>query len=454
MDSTGPEQPTHQPSPSPTQDRVKWGVYVKATILVTMIILLFVPTLVIDSLIRERQNRRTEAIAEISSTWGKGQTVTGPILAIPYKVISTDSLGRSTTLRQHLYVLPEVLNSTADIAPEMRYRSIYEVAVYSSRISLQGTFDLRGVSDLGVPLNDILWDEATVSIGVSDLRGISDRVLMNWNGSERSFNSGLPTNDLLAQGITTAVQVSRVDTGATTYSFAMDLQLRGSEYIRFTPVGKVTESQAHSSWSSPSFDGAFLPTKRTVSASGFDANWKVLHLNRSYPQMWLNAAHSLDGSDYGLSLLVPVDQYQKADRSIKYALLFIGLTFLMFFFLELINGKFVHPFQYLLIGLALCLFYTLLISISEHLDYNVAYLIASCMTIGLITAYSASVLRERHLAIMIGSTLVLLYGFIFCIIQLEDYALLIGSLGLFCILAVTMYYSRKIDWVKISSKGS
>lgn len=454
MESTDSEQSVQLPPSHPINERVKWGVYVKATILVSLIMLLFVPTLFIDSLIRERQGRRTEAIEEISNTWGKGQTLTGPILTIPYRMTATDSIGRSTVMRKHMYVLPEELNSTADIAPELRYRSIYEVAVYAARVSLHGTFDLRGISELGVPYDDIFWNEATVSVGVSDLRGISDRVVMNWNGSEQSFNSGLPTQELLEHGVSTSVNLSRIDSSSTTYRFAMDLQLRGSEYLRFTPVGKITESRARSSWTSPSFDGAFLPTKRTVSASGFDANWKVLHLNRSYPQMWLNGAHSLDGSDYGLSLMVPVDQYQKADRSIKYALLFIGLTFLMFFFLELINGKFVHPFQYLLIGLALCLFYTLLISISEHLNYNVAYLIASCMTIALITAYSASVLRERNLAIMIGSTLVLLYGFVFCIIQLVDYALLIGSLGLFCILAVTMYYSRKIDWVKISSKGT
>lgn len=407
----------------------------------------------IDSLITERQGRRAETIEEISGKWGRGQTLAGPLLTIPYQAMFKDTSGKGYWVRKYIYVLPNVLKTHSELKPAVRYRSIYEVAVYTTQVSLEGRFDLLGVDQLGVSRENILWNEATVTVGITDLRGISEQVSMKWNGAHQSFNSGLPTQEVLGRGISSYVDVSSNSIGNSTYDFSVQLQLRGSEYIRFTPVGKITESWARSSWTNPSFDGAFLPTKRTVSNNGFEAYWKVLHLNRSYPQMWLNDAHTLSDSEYGLSLMLPVDQYQKAERSIKYAMLFIGLTFLMFFFLELINGKLVHPFQYLLIGLALCLFYTLLISISEYLNYNIAYLIASSMTIGLITVYSASVLRARNLALMIGSTLVLLYGFIFCLIQLEDYALLLGSIGLFMILAITMYYSRKIDWASLTSKA-
>ena len=442
-----------RPMPDNTKHRGRWGVYFKAMILVVLIGLLGIPTLFIDSLISERQSRRAETIEEISGKWGRGQTLAGPLLTIPYKEMYRDTSGKGYWVRKYIYVLPDVLKTHSVLKPEVRYRSIYEVAVYTSEVLLEGRFDLLGIDGLGVPRNNILWNEATVTVGITDLRGISEQVSMKWNGAHQSFNSGLPTQDVFGRGISSHVDLSSNSSSNSTYDFFLQLQLRGSEYIRFTPVGKITESWVRSSWTNPSFDGTFLPTKRTVSNNGFEAYWKVLHLNRSYPQMWLNDAHTLTDSDYGLSLMLPVDQYQKADRSIKYAMLFIGLTFLMFFFLELINGKLVHPFQYLLIGLALCLFYTLLISISEYLNYNIAYLIASSMTIGLITVYSASVLRARNLALMIGSTLVLLYGFIFCLIQLEDYALLLGSIGLFLILAATMYYSRRIDWAALTTKA-
>lgn len=207
-----------------------------------------------------------------------------------------------------------------------------------------------------------------------------------------------------------------------------------------------------SPWTTPSFDGAFLPDKRNIDDKGFTAYWRVLHLNRNFPQQWTNNQHNIDGSAFGINLKIPTDSYTKTDRSIKYSILFITLTFMIFYFLELLNNKYIHAVQYLLVGFALCIFYVLLLSISEHIPYNFAYVIASTMTIGLISWYTAGVLKDKKLSFMVAGNLTLLYGFIFTLIQLEDYALLMGSFGLFTILCIVMFYSRKIDWATMMRK--
>jgi inner membrane protein len=422
------------------------SLYARFGVLAFLVLLLLVPTFFIDNLVSERQFRREESIREISSKWGLGQTINGPILSIPYREYFRDSLERLMSIRGYLHVLPERLQANAKLDPEIRYRSIYEVAVYSTNVRLEGNFNLGMLNESGIPLQNFLWNEAFIGIGISDLRGIEDQVQMKFDQKVCTFNSGLETQDVIASGIHCPLRLNFADSTDKLHTFQISFKLRGSDFIRFAPIGKVTDCEISSSWKTPSFDGAFLPDRRHVDAGGFKAYWNVLHLNRNYPQSWTDAQFNTEGSEFGLSLLVPVDQYQKTERSMKYAILFIGLTFLIFFFLELINGLSVHPFQYLLIGLALCLFYTLLLSISEHLGFTPAFLIASVMTIGLVGLYSASVLHAKNLAVMIGLTLSVLYGFIFSIIQMEDYALLMGSIGLFIILAITMYYSRKIDW--------
>ena len=229
--------------------------------------------------------------------------------------------------------------------------------------------------------------------------------------------------------------------------FHIDLALQGSGSLFFTPVGKITEVNLRSAWGDPSFTGAFLPDQKNISPAGFDAQWKVLNLNRNYPQAWAGDTQvDFSSSAFGVDFLLPVDNYQKSIRSVKYAILFIGLTFLVIFFVEMRGTRRVHPFQYALIGLALVIFYTLLVSISEHISFNAAYAVAATMTIGLTGLYARALFDSRKMALLVGGTLLLLYGFLFTVLQLQDYALLIGSLGLFAILATVMYFSRQIDW--------
>ena len=268
------------------------------------------------------------------------------------------------------------------------------------------------------------------------------------------MSAGIPVKDVLESGINCPVKIIQNDSVKTSYDFSFSLKLKGSEVLYFTPLGKETNVSLASNWSSPSFDGNFLPDQRSIADSGFTANWNVLHLNRNYPQQWLGSSHDITYSAFGVNLFTPVDNYQKSTRSVKYAIMIIALTFLVMFFVEILNNKAIHPFQYILIGLALCVFYSLLISISEQSNFNFAYLISGLATVGLIAAYSKSVFKENKLVALVSSVLVILNGYVFSLIQLEDYALLMGSIGLFIALAAVMYYSRKIDWYNLNKPKS
>ena len=285
-----------------------------------------------------------------------------------------------------------------------------------------------------------------MSIGISDIKGITEQVDLKMNDSVVMFNPGLISSQILGSGLHIRFPLKEMP---KKMEFSFDLSLNGSERLIFTPIGKVTNVNLDSKWTEPSFDGSFLPSTRKVSDKGFSANWKVLHLNRNYPQSWSDDKHSLSGSQFGVNLKLPVDVYQKSMRVAKYALLFIVLTYLVFFFVEILNKILIHPIQYILVGIALVLFYVLMLAFSEQLYFDLAYILAALMTIGLIFLYCRSILKSWGLAAMTGAILTILYGFIFVIIQIQDYALLFGSLGIFLILAVTMYFSRKVDWFSV-----
>jgi inner membrane protein len=226
------------------------------------------------------------------------------------------------------------------------------------------------------------------------------------------------------------------------------LDLKGSQRLDFIPAGKNTTVKVSGPWADPSFDGEFIPQSREVSEAGFSATWKVLHFNRPFSQQWTEDNQNLSGADFGVKLLVPVDQYQKSMRTSKYGVLIIILTFISLFMVEVTQKIRIHPFQYILIGAALIIYYSLLLSISEQLGYDLAYLFASIATVLLITFYSISFLHKTRLAVLLSLLLITFYAFVFVIIQLQDFSLLIGSVGLFIIIGVLMYFSRKISWYK------
>ncbi len=431
---------------------LKTNIFFKISIIIIIGLLLLIPTVMIKSLIYEREMTQKEAISEVGSKWGGEQTLSGPYISVPYhkyikQFTKKDSVEKMVLVKEYIHFLPSELKISGNISPERRNRGIYEIVVYNSNLTFSGIYNNIRFSDLDIPLKDIQFDKAIITLGISDLRGIERLVDLNWNQDNYSFNPGTVTNDILESGINAPVNIASDD--SSSYKFSFNLDLKGSQLLYFIPVGEVTDVKMTSTWSNPSFNGAFLPDSRKISDSGFVANWNILHLNRNYPQKWLGSASNPADSAFGIDLLLPVDNYQKSMRSIKYAILFIVFTFLVFFFVEVLNKVFIHPVQYILVGIALVVFYTLLLSVSEYLNFNYAFIISALATLALIAGYVKAILKSNLLTILIAGILLVLYTFIFVIIQLQDYALLIGSIGVFIILGLTMYFSRKIDWYNI-----
>jgi inner membrane protein len=303
------------------------------------------------------------------------------------------------------------------------------------------TFDVSGKVD-------VLWDEAFITIGISDLRGIKETLKFGWNGNELSCDPGVKISNLLESGVTVNDIIS-TDDGSSDYNFRFSISLNGSNGLSLVPVGRETKARIVSSWQNPSFDGAFLPETREITNNGFDAQWYVLELNRNYPQRWSDYKVRFSESAFGVSLKLPVDTYQITERSVKYAILFISLTFMVFFFVEIMRKLKVHPVQYVLVGFGLVLFYLLLLSLAEQMNFVLAYIIASAGIITMITLYSLSIFKIKKLVALLAAILILLYGFLYILLQMQDYALLLGSVGLFIILSSIMFLSRKIDWYAI-----
>lgn len=429
-----------------TSNFIKKSVTLKILSVGILVLVLLIPASLIRSLISEREYRRDSVVSEISQKWGNSQTVTGPFITVPYKSFFKDNNGKTQFNLNYLHILPEILNVSGDIKPEVRYRGLFEAVLYNIKLKFNGNFKLPPASQLNIEQKNMLWDKAYLSIGITDMRGIQDKIDIKFNESTYNANPGLKTADLASSGVGTLIKPL---SPSEPNNFSFDLNLNGSERISFIPVGESNIVKLQSSWPSPSFNGAFLPTTREVKKDGFSANWKILHLNRNYPQFWEGNQYKVEPSAFGLQLILTADIYQKAMRLAKYAIMFIVFTFSAFFFSEIINKRRVHPIQYILIGFAILLFYTLLLSLSEHIHFNYAYLISASAITFMISGYSKAIIKNSKFALTILGILTILYSYLYIVLQLEDYALIMGSIGLLIILAVVMYITRKINWYEI-----
>jgi len=425
-----------------------------------LILILLIPTSMLTSLIYERQSVRDQAMLEVSSKWGEQQVIGGPVLTVPFAETVKRENGTYEKVMRNAHFLPDDISITGEVIPEKRYRGIYVVMLYRAKLHISGSFSYPAFSELNLSESDMYPQDAYISFGIPDLKGINDAVNMMINDTVYAFGPGIPDHDIFSSGISFKFPLLQ----QANYHFEFDVNLNGSTSLAFLPFGKETKVKITSPWSSPSFEGSFLPDTRTVNDSGFTAEWKVLHLNRNYPQQGTGSFINGDaGNDYsvgagenassfGVQLLLPIDEYQKTLRSVKYCIMFIIITFLSFFFVEVLGKKRIHAIQYLLVGSAICLFYVLLLSISEHLRFGESYLISSTSTLVLITLYAWYIFKNNFLTALFAGILALLYGFFYSLLQLEDYALLLGSIGLFIILATIMYLTRKIDWYAESEK--
>jgi len=428
---------------------IKRSVLLRMFLIGGLTVALLIPSLLITGLVDERETTRDSAVSEVSDKWGNAQTIAGPILTVVYRVPSYTTKERIVYTTGLAHFLPESLVVSATIQPEVRHRGMYEVVLYSSRIQFRGTFAAPAFAQLGIPAEDILWDKAFLTLGISDLKGVKEGISIQFDDQTLVADPGVNADEVLTTGINVHPKVSP---SAKAYAFSASLDLNGSGQLMFVPVGKETRVTVASPWGNPSFIGNTLPVRRVVSEGTFAADWKVLHLNRNFPQQWAGKQFDISQASFGVKLLLPVDEYQKTTRAAKYAIMFIVFTFLAFFLTEILNKKVIHPIQYALIGFALLLFYVLLLSISEQMAFNYAYVISSAGIILLVGGYTRSVLTSNVAALAIAGIMILLYGFMYVLLQLEDYALLLGSVGLFLILALVMYLTRRIDWFAIGAK--
>jgi inner membrane protein len=413
-----------------------------------LILVMMIPTVFINDLVKERQQRQEEVVKEVSSRWAQDQTLTGPYIYLPYKVITLDENKKPTEEIQHVLEIPDNLNVTGRVDHELRKRSIYKVLLYRASLNNTGDFVLQIPKEIQPDL--VQWQDAKICFGLSDFKGIEEKLVIQLNGVPYELSPGLPVNDINEKGLSASIPLSVMDLGKN-IPFHLDVKIKGSEMLHFVPLSGNSRFVLASAWPNPSFDGNNLPTERTITDSGFTAKWAFNKANLPFGTVLKDFKFDQSALAFGVTMVQPADEYAKTNRSVKYAILIIGLTFSLFFIVELMQKKPIHPIQYVLIGLALVIFYSLLLAISEFIYFDNAYLIASLATILLISLYARSHFQNWKSAGIFGGVLTLLYGFIFILIRLEDTALLIGSIGLFIILALTMFASKKINWYGIDS---
>ena len=434
----GENQPTENENAN-SQNTKKSRPGMKLLLITCMCVAFLIPQSLLRNLVSERQSRENMAENEVFAKWGGSQTLAGPMLEVTYSVDST-SKKRTTML-----LLPELLDVKGDVSTKALKRGIYDFTVYETAIDLTGQFKLP--ADFDKNHSDKIWhfDEAQVVVDLTNLKGLRDNVTANIGGTQHKME---PSGDRWS--LSCPVDLKALMEGKA-IDFAVTIPFKGSGDLLFVPTGQTTTINLKSDCTTPSFCGEYLPDERQVSESGFDASWKILAINRDYPQCFAltdNSIYKFQNSAFGVELKVPVEQYLQTDRAIKYAFIIILLTFAAVFFVEMRKSLPIHPVQYLLVGIAIIVFYTLLLSFSEHMNFGLSYLIASVMTIALIVVFMASVTKDKKTALGIAALLVLLYVFIYVLLQLESYALLVGSVGLFIILGIAMFATQKIEWYK------
>jgi inner membrane protein len=416
-----------------------------------LVLVLQIPIAHIEGTIRERQQTREGAVAEVTGTWGGQQTLAGPFLAVPYVqrwVHADKSEGSAVRVA---YFLPERLVVSGSVVTERRHRGIFDVPVYLATLSISGELREPAADAFPVPQDDVFWDRAALVVGLSP-KGLQEPVILSWDDARLPLEPGRDQAAFLPAGVhVPRIPLQKRAQAAHTFSFTV--KLGGAGELFFLPFGRETAVDLRAAWPDPGFTGAWLPESREVSSAGFAAKWLVPHLGRNFPQAWTNAEHgwaTLAASSFGVAFKSPTDAYTATTRAVKYELLFVGLTFLVFFLFELFHGKRLHAVQYLLVGFTLCLFYLLLLALSEHTVFVAAYFAASSAVVAVVGGYCTAILGRARLGALVASGTAALYVFLFVLLQLEDYALLAATLGLFAMLAGVMYVTRKVDWRRMA----
>jgi len=449
------------------------------TIGLLALVLLF-PLAQVRSLVHERQAMRQSAVDRIGVGWGARQIIGSPILAVP---IETDTRLGERIVRTPgvVHVLAGQASLQARLRPELRHLGIYTVPVYVAAVQVSGEFDAQAIGELLAMSADngsvgaasvgreptgreqtagertgriVHWSRARIVVPVADVRGIREVKLARWDGKDLHLQPAA-YDDL--GGIGAQIDASPLTQGRP-IPFRFEMELAGSEALHVLPLARATAVQIASTWQHPNFSaGAFLPARYTLDSGGFDAHWQVLELNRDFPQSWPEtavAAARLRAAAFGVDLYQPVDTYQRNERAIKYALLFIAITLMSIFLWEHLSRTRLHALQYLLVGLALCVFYLLLLALSEHVSFAGAYLIAATALVALVGVYLAGALRSRRAGALAGIAMASVYALLYLLVLSEQYALLLGAVLLFGVLATIMLVTRRLNWHALAAGGA
>jgi inner membrane protein len=443
------------------QNTLKFGL------IVVLAIFLLIPKFMILDLIDERKMQGEKVADQVSTDWSSPQILQGPVLVMPYKtkvLIPGNNSQAVSEVIQNLIVYPKQLNLDGELSTTQKYRSLYEVLLYQSVLNIKGEFAIPSLEEINIKTEDFILNESYLVMGINDLKGIENKVTVAWNGDsivlkpgtrDIGFNQEIQDKETYAgpvqaelnnQGKSGLHGKIKIENLTDEIKFALNINLKGSKKLLFTPFGQDTEVNLKSAFPDPVFTGNFLPN-HTTTKNGFEAQWNILEYNKILPSYQKNNNYINAGSNvFGVEIKNIVDHYTKINRAAKYMFLVIALVFLVVFITELINDLKIHAFQYALVGFAIALFFVLLLSISEFLGFDKSYLIAAIAIIGLITTYSISIFKNSKSVYTLLGLIVFIFSYIYLIIQLEKSALLVGSIGLFLILAATMYTTRKIKW--------
>ncbi|MGA4081369.1 cell envelope integrity protein CreD [Ralstonia nicotianae] len=436
----------------------------KSLITGLLILLILIPLQMVNGLVRERSNYRDEAEQSIWKSYAGPQTLTGPIVVLPYKEIFTAPDANAAqdgqshpvlkSIERQLLVFPKTLRVNAEVTPSERYRGIHKTLVYEMQSRWEGTIalpdgrDPESLKGLRPSAGHVRFElgQPFVVLGIADTRGLISAPQLELDGKRLTLKQGTLLYTV-PQGLHATIDPSAAGTpdgGERVVPFSLTLPLLGAQSLAFTPVADENDIALNSPWPHPSFDGGFLPRSRTVDASGFHGNWKVTAFNTNARAQLETGGVRLDV--ISVKLIEPINVYLQTERAVKYGLLFVLLTFAGFFMFELVKQLRIHPIQYLLVGLALALFFLLLLSLSEHIAFWQAYLGASVVCIGLLGFYLSFVLQSWKRGVTFATLLSALYGALYGLLLSEDNALVLGSTLLFVILAAIMVLTRRIDW--------
>ncbi|MCL2138302.1 MAG: cell envelope integrity protein CreD [Treponema sp.] len=435
----------------------------KIGILAVLILLLLIPITMIRFLISERSQRATEAEESIMEAWGSQFVLSGPVIRIPVteieEIVTTTDKGEkkieSVQRKKALWITPKDVAIQMDFSAERKHRGIFSVALFSGDVSITGSFSYERVKDQLNVNQEIFPGQAEIIIGLTSQKGIRRIIKADWNGDALFFKPG-NQNFSTEYSNNSGMNASSPFNTEGLNSFDIQFSVQGGKALRILPVGETTAARICSDWPSPSYQGGFLPSKHEFSQNGFDAEWEISYLSRSIPLFWISGEkgeyenrNNLSQELFGVDFFKPLDHYSLSERAVKYAILFIIIPFLTLFFLEIFSQKSIHPAQYLLSGFANVIFYLLLLSISEHMSFSLAYLISSFALTAMMTFYAHSLLEKWASSAYMGLIMAMLYLILYITLNAEDWALLIGSIAAFVICGVVMFLTRKLDWKKL-----